>query len=224
MGLVFLLGGSAWFLSCFPAAVQQKARTAALRHGSQETTAVVTGLRRTGHGDRLVSYAFTAHGAALAGECAVPWEHWRGLREAGPLPIRFLPSNPAINHPAAWEGPDSDMWWVACVLSAFIAATGIWGAVIPLRRDRELVAKGAAAAGVILKCFQGGRGGWVANYQFRTEDGTTAQGTSPCPNRLEIGSTVCVLYLPQAPRRNQPYCFQTAEGLKTSNLSYCVAV
>jgi hypothetical protein len=111
MGVVFLIGGSAWFLSCFPAAVQQIARTEVLRRDSRQTTGVVTRLIKKGRGEILMNYAFTAGGVSFTGECYVPWEHWSGLQEAGPLPIRFLPSNPAANHPAAWEGPDIDLWW-----------------------------------------------------------------------------------------------------------------
>jgi hypothetical protein len=49
------------------------------------------------------------------------------------------------------------------------------------------------------------KSGWWVEYQFRTEDGRTVKGGGWPENRLEIGATICVLYLPQNPRLNQPY-------------------
>ena len=199
---VFLLGGSALLLFCFRAAAQEMARTAALRGGSSEVTGMVTRLR-SGRSTLTVSYGFTANGVAFTGECSVPTGHMAGLREADPLPIRFLSSNPTVNHPAAWEGPDPG-WWVPCIFAAVFPACGIV-LIIGLRRDRQLLAEGVPTAGVVTKRSLGSRGGYAMEYQIRTEDGRVAEGSGGCWNRPEIGSTVCVLYLPQNPRRNKAY-------------------
>ena len=202
-GTLFLLIGSALLLFYFREPVQEMARTAALRRGSRETTGVVTRVRSRYRNPDVVSYTFTANGVALTGECSVPNDHVAGLREADPLPIRFLSSNPAINHPAAWEGPDPH-WWVPCVFSMVFPACG-FVLIIGLRRDRRLLAEGVPTAGVVTKRSRGSRGGYAMEYQFRTEDGRVAEGSGGCWNRPEIGSTVCVLYLPQNPRRNKAY-------------------
>jgi hypothetical protein len=202
-GTLFLLCGSAVLLFCFREPAQEMARTAALRRGSSETTGVVTRQWSKGRSGEMVSYTFTASGVAFTGECSVPIGHLAGLREADPLPIRFLSSNPAMNHPAGWEGPDPD-WWVPCVFSAVFPACGIV-LIIGLRRDRQLLAEGVPTAGVVTKRSRGSRGGYAMEYQFRTEDGRVAEGSGGCWNRPEIGSTVCVLYLPQNPRRNKAY-------------------
>jgi hypothetical protein len=200
---MLLLCGSALLLFCFREPAQEMARTAALRRGSRETTGVVTRLWSKGRSGEMVSYTFTANGVAFTGECSVPVGHLAGLREADPLPVRFLSSNPTINHPAAWEGPDP-RWWVPCVFSMVFPACG-FVLIVGLRRGRQLLAEGVPTAGVVTKRSLGSRGGYAMEYQFRTEDGRVAEGSGGCWNRPEIGSTVCVLYLPQNPRRNKAY-------------------
>lgn len=199
---LFLLGGSTLILFYFCWTAQEMARTVALRRGSSEATGVVTRLWKA-RSTQMMSYAFTANGFALTGECSVPVDHLAGLREADPLPVRFLSSNPAMNHPAAWEGPDPD-WWVPFVFSAVFPACGIV-LIVGLRRDRQLLAEGVPTAGVVTRRSRGSRGGYAMEYQFRTENGRVAEGSGGCWNRPEIGSTVCVLYLPQNPRRNKAY-------------------
>ncbi len=197
---MFLLGGFAILVpSSFGRAAQEMTRMVALRRGSRETTGVVAREWKKSSTD-TASYTFAAGGVALAGECSMPF--LSRLREGDPLPIRFLPSDPAINHPVAWDGPGSGLL-IVCVFSAVFPALGIW-LVIQLRRDRRLLAEGVPAAGVIVKRSGGLIGGWATEYRFRTEDGRVAEGRGVFSDRQEIGSTVCVLYLPQDPRRYKP--------------------
>lgn len=200
LATVFLLWGGTWLFFCCRGAAQEMARTAALRRGSsRETTGEVTWV--SSRAPHRLSYAFTANGVALTGECSLPSHLY--FRRGDNLIIRFLPSNPAMNHPADWEGPAPD-WWVPCVFAAFLALIST-PLIVSLRRDRRLVAEGVPVGGVVLKCSPRGRGGWTAKYEFRTEDGRVAEGSSDCWNRLEAGSAVCVLYHPQNPRRNKAY-------------------
>jgi hypothetical protein len=90
-----------------------------------------------------------------------------------------------------------------CVGEMLFLVSGIWFICV-LRRDRQLVAEGVPTAGVVRKCSFRGGGVWRAKHEFRTEDGRVAGG-SCYSNRPEIGSSVCVLYLPQNPRRNKMY-------------------
>lgn len=206
---VFLLVFMAFAARTAIHAAKQKAQMEALgREGLPATGEVkrlwYSGLLMT---TPWVRYTFTANGAAFTGASSVPEDLRRGLREADPMPIRFLPSNPAVNRPAACDGLGDPDWWVLPCVFLFIPFTAfiVTRAMIPFRQDRQLAAEGVPAAGVVVKCYGGGRGGWMTNYQFRTQDGGVAEGRGACPNRSEIGSTVCVLYLPQNSRRNHLY-------------------
>ena len=146
-------------------------------------------------------YTFHANGIALEGRSPAPGQLWETLRETGDLAVRFLPSNPSINHPAAWE-ESALPGWGAFVVPAIPAAVGLL-VLAKLRRTRRLVAEGVATAGVVTKCYRGGKGSWWVNYDFRTADGKAANGTYNV--NLPIGVVICILYLPRNPDRNQPY-------------------
>jgi len=197
---LLVLAAIAMVVLSFIADARQKAKTEVLRREGRETMGRVTGLRHK-PGAYTVRYAFNANGVAITGESPAPEDTWNGLRDADPLAIRFLPSNPAINHPAAWEGSGKSYW-----VMFFIPAMPVAGAIlilIQLRGQRRLVAEGVPTAGVVTRCARGSRGGWFVNYQFRTADGSAAKGSANL--RMEIGATICILYLPQNPQRNQPY-------------------
>jgi hypothetical protein len=177
------------------AQARQKARTEALRREGREAAGKTTDLL---HKSNKVIYAFNANGVALTGEADAPRDTWDGLRTGDPLAIRFLPSNPAINHPAGWEASSN---WGLLVAPAWLAVGGIL-ILIDLRGQRRMVAEGVATAGVVTRCSRRRRG-WFVDYQFRAADGTVVTGSRDL--RLEAGTTICVLYLPEDPRKNQPY-------------------
>jgi hypothetical protein len=177
------------------------ARRAALRRDGREAIGEVKDLQHVWGSAHTVSYAFNANGVALTGKSSAPEHIWSGLRKALPLTVRFLPSNPAINHPAAWEESVLSDWFTFAI-APLSAGAGIL-VLLQLRRQRQLVAKGVPAAGVVTKRSRNSRGLWWVFYEFRTEDGRVAKGSDRAC--LEIGATICVLYLPQDPRRNQGY-------------------
>jgi len=180
---------------------RQATRTEALHREGLATTGRVTRLWSSGRSRRpMVNYAFTVDGAAYAGGCSVPSAIRAELRQDGRLTIRYVASNPAINHPAAWEAPvlGSGGFLVAIMF----APTGIL-LLIQVRRQRPLVAEGLPTAGVVTKSDRGGKSGPRVNYQFRTSDGSLANGTSN--SNAAAGAAICVLYLPQQPQRNLAY-------------------
>ena len=71
-----------------------------------------------------------------------------------------------------------------------------------LRRQARIAAEGVPVPGFITTCFRV-KSGWVVRYQFRTKDGESARGSGQAASRLEAGTAVCVLYLPQNPNKNQ---------------------
>ena len=184
--------------------IQQLQNRAALRHDGSETVGEITRLWSAGRSLKTrVSYTFAVNGMSFAGEVRVPNQLVRNLRESNTLPIRYLPANPAVNHPAAWEGSALLDWdsfvgpVVGMALALFLFVT--------LRSERRLVVEGVPAVGEITQCAPGRRGGFSVSFDFRTQDGSITKGSGWSQSHREIGERVCVLYLPKNPRRNLSY-------------------
>lgn len=85
-------------------AVQQMRHREALRRYGIETTGEITRLWTSGHGFyRKVSYTFTVNGGVFTGQAQAPKDSWDSLQNADSLSVRYIPENPAINHPGGWE-------------------------------------------------------------------------------------------------------------------------
>ncbi len=184
--------------------VQQLQHRAALRRTGRETVGKITRLWSASRSLKTrVSYTFAVNGVSFAGEARVPNQLVTSLSESNTLPIRYLPANPAVNHPAAWEWSALLDWdsfvapIIGLALALFLFAT--------LRSERRLVIGGLPAVGEITRCTPGSRGGFSVNFDFRTQDGSITKGSGWSESRREIGERVCVLYLPQNPRRNLSY-------------------
>jgi hypothetical protein len=175
-------------------AVQLTETRTALRHESSEATGVVDDIWRS-----RVNYSFAANGRSFTGSAS---RSGPKLRVSDPLTIRYLPSNPAVNHPAAWEEPTVAAlfpFWIPTVLVLILVMM-----LIRMRIIRRLLSEGMPAVAVVTKRCRGARGGVYVVYEFRTEEGramTGSDGESP----EDIGANICVLYLPQNPRRNMRY-------------------
>lgn len=174
-----------------------------LRRESKEATGEATGTYKS-----RVDYIFTVDGRSFTGRAAVPDQIAGSLKLWGSLPIRYLPSNPAVNHPAAWEEFPSP--WLGIAASILCAA----GALLPLgwlRDDRRLVAEGKPTVALATKWVLGSKGGVGVDYEFRTEFGNATIGSSRSAvferndSSQKSGALVCVLYLPTNPRHNRPY-------------------
>jgi hypothetical protein len=171
----------------------------ALRRESSEAAGVVTQIK---YGKRnRVYYTFVVDGRSFTGHSPIQRKISDTLQESDPLSIRYLPSNPAVNHPAVWE--DSESIWPGILFLTLLLAS-VFMFLKMLRKDRLLVAKGLPAVALITKCSST-RSGFLLKYDFRAADGmviTGSGGNGTCP---EIGANICVLYLQQNPSCNQPY-------------------
>lgn len=185
-------------------ATRQMEHRTQLRHSGSEAVGVINRLWSPGRSPKTrVSYTFIADGTPFVGEAQVPNRLVHGLLGSNTLPIRYLSANPAINHPAAWEWSvvqNSDFFIAAILCMAFGLLL-----FIPLRMERRLVAEGVPAAGLITGCSRGRRSGFSVKYDFRTQDGSIAKGNGWFDRNQQVGAKICVLYLPQNPRRSQPY-------------------
>jgi hypothetical protein len=180
----------------------------ALRQGGADSTGRVTRTWRPAgkFSGWYVRYTFAVDGIVLSGESTLPQETWHGLRPGDSLRILYLPSDPNINRPAAWEGATpSDLW-----ILVFPAGMALFGLVligkIPLQR--RLAVEGVAARGRIDDWHRRSRGGFVLDYTFKTRDSDeTVTGSCRGDRSRQVGSEVWVLYLPSDPRRSEIYPF-----------------
>ena len=92
---------------------------------------------------------------------------------------------------------------IPITLAALLATLGIMF-LFQFPKQRRLISGGLPAIGAITKCGRA-RGGFYVKYEFRTNDGRSANGTGLCDNRKGIGENVWILYLPQNPNRNGMY-------------------
>ncbi len=150
-----------------------------------------------------VSYQFPYQGLFYPGESSAPRDVWRELRAGTRLPVRFLPSSPAVSQPTPWKNPPTPVWlapFVGLFLAAVAALIGV-----PLVKQRRLLAEGRTAPAIVT--------GYRKGKSCRLLDGEFAlPGGAVIPIRggqvrtyPEIGSTICVLYDREDPRRNAPY-------------------
>jgi hypothetical protein len=131
----FLLGAtfSGWYIID---AIQETQDRAALRANGRVIVGEVNDVT-LGRGDKeTVSYTFTVQGKTYHGRTRYSGSQGIFLAKSDHLSIRYLPSDPAINHPDAWE-------WSALlnldqiIVGPFLMAVTTW-AFIRIRRKRKL--------------------------------------------------------------------------------------
>src|SRR5579872_21212 len=144
--------------------LQKQSRTEALHRDGRESIAEINRLWNSGRSDvPMVEYSFSANGVWMRGESSVPKKVWPSLQKAGTIPVRYLPSNPAINHPSAWDEV-REAEWLALVAPFLLASCGVF-LLVMLRRQAVLAAEGLPSAGVVTRCFRV-KGGYRVRYQY----------------------------------------------------------
>jgi len=200
--VVIALSGTIW-LSMI--GVHKLEDQSALRRDGIRATSQVTGFSYTGkHGTILVvHYSFTANQVPLSGKASVPSKLEQDIRASRTLTVRYLPVDPTINHPEAWE--ESAVNAVVPLLAPlFPVVIGII-MLVNNQRERRLLAEGLPAIATITAAYYNPKRGNSAQYEFRTREGEIAIGSSLFENPQPVGSSLCVLYLPQNSKRNIPY-------------------
>ena len=131
--LLFFVGGSIGLGWRGYDDVQQFKDRALLRSDGRVVVGEVTGFSSSRSGPTKVHYAFAFGGVTHAGEAAeaVRWGPGLSLHKADQILVRFLPSDPAINHPDAWEWSVAVGWpsvafqvfyWLIGALSTYLSA------------------------------------------------------------------------------------------------------
>lgn len=185
-------------------AAQQMQNSTTLRKSGVEVLGEVTRIETFSRSRDMVSYSFTVNGRTFSGKAGVPARIERNLHEFGPLMVRYLPSDPAINHPAAWQ-------WSPLTFLLSMIPLGIMTLLLilfPVFRYRKgrVLAQGKPAVAVVTRCFPG-KASFTLKYEFRTDAGSAHKGSGWSGIRREVGEAVWILYIPQNPSRNHPYPF-----------------
>jgi hypothetical protein len=196
--LVFAVGMTIW---ATVATAHQMQLRQELRSGSSVTTGWKEKLVSGGRGqDEKLSYSFTVGARKYTGEARVPLAQLYGVAHSDLLSIRYLTADPTINHPADWEWSPQ---WTPFLVGPLAAGMGLL-LLLSIRADRQLAQEGTAVLAIVTHCSPS-RGGFIAQYEFRTEDGREMQGTGWSTDARKAGAKVCILYMPRNPKQNQPY-------------------
>lgn len=175
-----------------------------LRDQGIAADAVVTRVWRGGgkEDEHLVTYRFAYEGKIYTRTVRTPVNIWRTLAPGADLPVRFVPSRPTISHPVAWPSTGLPSWFpyllaAMCTVPAFLLP-------IPVRREARLLAEGRPAPGRVTGFKRADKAIRVL-YEFRLLNGTVVKGKANRSKPPIEGTTVCVLYDPENPRRNAIY-------------------
>jgi hypothetical protein len=132
------------------------------------------------------------------------------------VPVRYVPADPTINHPAGWQMDVTPEWLPFLIAAILIADAGL--VAFMLWRQWYLLGEGRPALGIVLTARRTGRRS-IVRYEFRGLNGAVMKGRCSSKSRTlwGEGSTVCILYDPENPKRNAVYPFQLVrlEGART---------
>jgi hypothetical protein len=201
--LVFFVGGLIFLGWNGYDDIKQFQQRAHLRGATPEVVGEVTGFSFGRYSPTSVNYRFTVSGVTHSGEALEPANPGSAtsFEKCDDILIRFLPSNPAINHPDAWERFAAIGWYFVGEL--FFASIGGLALAV-LLRDRRLAREGKVAARIVTGCARDDR--WFrVDYEFRTEGGVLMKGHNDFKDEYGAGARIWVLYLPQKPQRNHSY-------------------
>lgn len=206
--MAFLGLAAAWTFYIYGKSMPVLKVRSTLRIGASESMGQITKEWTSGRNStQHISYAFDVAGNIYTGDSTVPDAIWKQLKNDSEVKIDYLPTDPTINHPGGWEESTWSIW--SPLMVALAPALGGFSLIMKLRSQRRLAVAGLPAQGHITELTKGNRGGFMMKYEFRTEAGDLVGGGYGGDRTLEIGSAVCVLYLPAQPHRNQIYPIET---------------
>jgi len=204
-GTLFFFLGSTFGVTIAKSVMHDAAIQNELRSNGSESTGQVTSKRTGKLSSTYASYTFAVDGAIYSGEAKTPVDIWNRLHEADSLPIRYLPANPSVNYPAAWEDSTfSELWSI--VLGAGLAFCGLL-MVRKFPLQHRLAIEGVAACACISEReWKGPSKGQISvDYTFRNANDEVEIGSCRRDFPLKAGSKICVLYLPTDPSRSSIY-------------------
>ena len=182
---------------------QMQNRTA-LRRDGRVVIGEVTDKYTPVRGSASIRYTFVVDGVTYSGKSNLPFNLRDRFQESGSIPVRFLPGNPSINHPDAWEW-SADLYFGAYFYMFIAAISSILLMTKPLR-ERKLAREGVIGVAEISRCiFLRRSNTFELKYNLKTEDGRSFIGSGVSNSPQQIGANILVLYLHKNPRRNSLY-------------------
>jgi len=179
---------------------------ALVKREGQDAEARVIALLRNANQKKLprLTYEFDWNGQIYARSTDIPVSEWEALRGRTTVAIRFLAADPSHNYLRDYDEAGLPMF-----LAPFIAVMFGGGGVVILfmiRRERFLLEEGRPALGIVIKHSFAQHGQKAMIYNFPGLDGAMVKGRSrPMRKPGAVGSSVCVLYDRERPRRNTAY-------------------
>ncbi len=193
----------------YVAAKRDVARFNALERQSVVSDGEVVSIGRA-HGKesrRTVTYRYSFEDRTYTGTAELRRGESRGLRAGARIAVRYVPSQPATNWLPGHEPRGVPLWVVPLVPTCALSA-GLLLAYA-LRKQRAFLATGRAALARVTRherAHKGEHGVDRVWYEFKVLSGAMRTGhydvqrTPP-----EVGSTLIVLYDPDAPEKNVRY-------------------
>lgn len=178
----------------------------ALRSDTRLAVAQITSLHSGGRGVEIVEYTFNGAGKRTSGSARVPYDFFQIVRESQQIIVRYQPSDPATNHPDAWEWSPGAEEFFSCFALGCFWFVGIVGLLylFYLMRIRAIMRYGSPAIATIVSSKRDGRV-HSYTYTFLSQDGLERKGKGSTTRDLALGDSSWVLYLPKNPRRNCLY-------------------
>jgi hypothetical protein len=204
VAVAMLLGAVAAAIGLGTTARRQAKDHRLLQEQGVNTDAQITRLWRSGDKNQqhLVSYRFTVQEREYVARKGVPSRIWQKLTVGSSLPVRFLPSDPKVNHPTEWNDTPMPNWLPYLLSGALVVIA--FGVTIPLRIQMRLLTEGRPAPGIVTG-HRRTKDATILRYEFQLLNGATAKGRGQSRRPPAIGAPICVLYDPENPRRNAPY-------------------
>lgn len=176
------------------------------------TSATIDRLWR-GKGDGnppYVAFHFDVGDTRVSGQSRMQLSRWRSLSVGASVPVRYLPDDPRTFFVDGARRNRLPMA-VPYVIGSLIAIGALLCAA-GLRAQRRLLTEGRPAPAVVTKVSKhhSGHGAShrVMTYEFPLLGGGVATGKAHAVNKsADVGSTICIVYDPDVPKRSRPYPF-----------------
>jgi hypothetical protein len=208
LAAIFVVGGLVLGNFLWNKSRRQTAEREQLDRDGVRAEATIVRLWRSGDKENTprMTYRFEIGGQVVTGSTGVPEKTWSAMHTGDSIPVRYLPLNPAINHPEAWTGSSTPVFVAVLVPGMFVGLAVLFGAMI--LRQMRLLSEGRPARGVVVKTRRSDKN-VVVTYEFPVMSGAVRKGRSSTSRRNTpaVGSVVCVMYDPDNPRRNGIYPF-----------------